>query len=188
MVPAVCERNLMMTHSTVTLADGIAGRVAPGPGETVLWIHGYTLDSSIWEDLWHRLPNWRHVGLDLPGHGGSAPLQEGEDLPEIANRIGRLAVEQKARHLVGLSFGGMVALQAALQFPTFFVSMVLNSPGLGGGPQDTDAQICYVELATLYRERGYGPWLAERWLRSPPDIFTGAADHPALWTSLREVV
>lgn len=172
----------------IMIAPGIAGRFVPGPGERVLWIHGYTLDSGIWEDLWSRLPDWFHIGLDLSGHGSSAPLDTEEDLPSMARRIGEIARSVGARHLVGISFGGMIALQVAVEFPDMFTTLTLGSPALGGGPQDKHAQARNVELMRMYNERGSGPWLTELWMKSPPGIFSGASRHPELWERLRSVI
>jgi len=178
----------MSSSPPIQIGTGIAARVAPAGGEKVLWIHGYTLDSSIWKDLWQHLSEWHHIGIDLPGHGASAPIIAGEDLAGLASRIGRLALENRISHLVGLSFGSMVALQIAMQLPHAFASLILGAPSLGGGPQDPCAQARNIELMQLYKQRGPGPWLTELWMKSPPDIFKGARAHPQLWEQLRELV
>lgn len=168
--------------------DGIVATARPGDGESVLWIHGYSLDSRIWDELWNHLPAWNHVGIDLPGHGQSLPLPHGADLASLARRIGSFAIRENIRHVVGLSFGGMVALQVAIEHPEAFASLVLGAPALGSGPQDRYAQARNLELSRLYRARGRGPWLRDLWMTSPPDIFKGAAKHPALWQQLHDIV
>ncbi len=178
----------MTTSDRVRLSGGIAARTAPGPGETVLWLHGYTMDSSIWPEVWSYLPGWNHIAFDLPGHGASDPMPAREDLPALAERLGTLAVEQGVRHVVGLSFGGMIALQVAAAFPDTFATLTLNSPGLGGGPQDPHARSRNLELFQLYKERGPGPWMTELWMTSPPDIFKGLAAHPAQWAQVQALV
>jgi pimeloyl-ACP methyl ester carboxylesterase len=165
---------------------GLAARVR-GEGESVLWVHGYTLDGGIWDELWDLLPGWRHVGIDLPGHGASDPVAPGEDLPALARRLAALAAAEGVRHVVAISFGGMIGLQLALEMEGL-QTLVLGSPGIGGGPRDPAAQTRNLELARLYRTRGVGPWLAELWMTSPPDIFRGAEGHPELWRRLRETV
>jgi pimeloyl-ACP methyl ester carboxylesterase len=167
---------------------GISARVVHNSQEKVLWIHGYTLDSSIWKHLWQHLPRWQHIAIDLPGHGLSAPIENGETLLTLADRIGELAVSQQISHLVGLSFGGQIALQIAIQFPQFFTTLILASPGLGGGMQDSHAQSRNLELIKLYRQQGRGSWLTEKWMQSPPDIFKGAAQHPQLWQELQQLI
>lgn len=178
----------MSTQGLTELADGIAGCVAEGPGDTVLWIHGYTLDSSSWEELWRRLPGWRHVGIDMPGHGNSRPMMAGEDLPAMARRIGRLALDQGARHVVALSFGATLALQVAIEFPEAFATLILGSPALGGGPQEAEVGVRYEELKLLYETAGAGRHMRELWMTSPPNIFKGAEHNPPLWEKLCDIV
>ncbi len=159
-----------------------------GPGPTVLWLHGYTMDATIWDELWELLPAWNHVGIDLPGHGRSAATPLIGSLPELARIVHEVAVAEKAQHLVGISFGSMIALQTALQFPARFRSLVLGSTAIGGGAQDPAAQQRNIELIDLYRTKGAGAWMTELWWQSPPDIFRGASRHAALTARLRAVI
>jgi 2-succinyl-6-hydroxy-2,4-cyclohexadiene-1-carboxylate synthase len=166
--------------------DGLAVRERPGaaPGETVLWFHGYAMDSSVWTALWDLLPGWRHVGLDLPGHGASRPLRPGEDLRSLAATIAAWAVEHRVRHLAGLSFGTILALEVAMQAPAAFERIVLGAPALAGGAHDPGVERRYEDLARLHAERGPGPHLARLWMQAPPDLFRCARDRPLLWLHL----
>lgn len=168
--------------------EGMLAREQPGPGEKVLWVHGYTMDSSTWGEIWGELPQWHHIGVDLPGHGGSAPLANYRSVSQIARLIGARALELGVRHVVGLSFGGMVAVQIALEYPDAFASFSLGSPALIGGPKAARAGQLYWELGELYKQRGAGPWMTGLWMQWPPEIFKGAAGHPALWDRLRAVI
>lgn len=173
---------------TTFVSDGLAARIVYDDGESVLWLHGYTFDSSIWGPLWENLPGWRHIGLDLPGHGASEPLRPRESLSELGQRIGAFATQQAVQHIIGLSLGGMIALQVAIEYPEAFRTLILCSPPLGGGPQDPHAKTRNLELTRLYRERGAGPWMTALWMSWPPDIFKGAATHPVLWSQLQTLV
>ena len=159
-----------------------------GKGNKILWLHGYTLDSTIWQEIWAYLPGFGHIAIDLPGHGQSAPMEAGEDLVKLARRIGQFALDREIRHVVGLSFGATVALQIAIQFPQSFETYVLASPGLGGGPTDRAAQSRNLEIERLFQVRGFGRWIADLWVQSPPDIFTGAQRNRDLWESLFAVI
>ncbi|HZH13072.1 MAG TPA: alpha/beta hydrolase [Archangium sp.] len=170
------------------LGEGIAARSMPGPGDKVLWLHGYTIDSSAFGELWELLPGWHHLGIDLPGHGASRPLEAGEELPSLARRLVKLALEQQVRHLVALSFGTLVATQMVIEHPTAFASLTLGAPSLAGGPMDPDVENVYVALGRLYRERGPGPHLRTLWMTSPPYLFKGAERRPGLWHGLSELV
>lgn len=146
------------------------------------------MDARIWEPLWRRLTGFRHVGIDLPGHGGSRPLRPGTRLGDFGRAVMEIADATEATHLVGLSFGGTVALQAAIDNPRRFSSICLASPGLAGGPQDDEAATCNIELMSIAKQRGIGPWLAERWMSVPPAIFEGARKHPELFGQLEHIV
>lgn len=178
----------MTLVSPVYIGEGIAARTQPGAGEKVLWIHGYTMDSSTWTELWQLLPSWYHLGVDIPGHGASRPLEPGEDLPTLADSLAELALAHDVRHVIALSFGTILALQMAIQRPSAFASLILGAPALAGGPQDRDIGARYEELTHLYFRRGHGPHLRALWMRSPPNIFKGAEAQPLLWKRLSEVI
>jgi pimeloyl-ACP methyl ester carboxylesterase len=138
--------------------------------------------------LWNLLPGWSHIGVELPGHGAAAWEAYGRDLPTVARRIGHYALARDVRHLVALSFGTVIALQVAIEFPDSFKTLVLAAPALGAGPQDKEVEARYEELEQLYRLRGPGPHMRERWMQSPPNLFKGAEGNAELWQSLCEVI
>jgi pimeloyl-ACP methyl ester carboxylesterase len=173
------------------LGGGFAGRRAgagTGAGERVLWLHGYTLDSTIWGALWERLDGWEHIGVDLPGHGGSADPPTGDTLAALGGRLAALAGAHEVRHVVALSLGTIAALELAINRPPGLASLTLAAPAIAGGPQDPAAAARYRELMALHRAGGSGRELAALWMRSPPDIFLGASRRPALWSELSGVV
>jgi pimeloyl-ACP methyl ester carboxylesterase len=172
----------------VDFGGGVAARTAGGAGEKVLWLHGYTMDSSIWDELWGCLPEHSHIGIDLPGHGASRPIRQGETLPELARGLGSLARQHDVRHIVALSFGTLVALQIAIEHPSTFDSVVLAAPAVGGGPYDDAVGRRYVEIAVAYASGGPGPHLTSLWMRSPPDVFKGVEARPHVRERLRGVI
>jgi len=159
-----------------------------GSGPPVLWIHGYTMDSSTWAPLWELLPGWRHVGVDLPGHGGSGPMPAGMTLPQLAAAIADIARAEGARRMVALSFGSLAAVQLAVDYPGLIDRLVLAAPTLGGSRPEPLARRRYQELMMLRRLAGTGDALVDLWMRSPPDIFRGTEGHPRLRAELRSVI
>ena len=175
----------MSFYPLANLGDGFAGRRASGPGACVLWLHPYGLDSGCWGGLWDRLPDWRHVGVDLPGHGLSEPLPPRQDGPALVRRLRELAERQQARHLVGLSLGAGLALALGLDAPDGFASLSLASPVIAGWPEVEPYWVRYRELANMYwMGGGFGAHLRGRMMLVEPSAFDGARTRPALWDAL----
>jgi pimeloyl-ACP methyl ester carboxylesterase len=159
-----------------------------GDGPAILWIHGYTMDASVWERLWALLPGWRHIGVDLPGHGRSGPLSRGTSLPLLGAELTALARSESARMVVAESIGSMIALQMAIDDPRAVRGLVIGSPTIAGAPAEPGTGDRYRALATLARFGATGEQLADLWMTSPPDIFRGTERHPALRDRLRAIV
>ncbi|GGU90659.1 putative 2-succinyl-6-hydroxy-2,4-cyclohexadiene-1-carboxylate synthase [Streptomyces filipinensis] len=159
-----------------------------GSGPAVLWLHGYTMDSTLWRPLWELLPGWRHIGVDLPGHGGSGPCPPGLTLPRLADRLAQVAETTGARRVAGLSFGSTSALQLAMQHPELVHRLVVAAPTLAGTANEPAAEQRYKQLMMLYRMTGPGEQLTDLWMASPPDIFRGTESHPELRASVRRTV
>jgi pimeloyl-ACP methyl ester carboxylesterase len=173
----------------VDAGDGlVASASGDGDGDAILWFHGYTMDASVFDELWRALPGRRHVGLDLPGHGRSRPLRADDDLATLARTVADFARRTGIRQLVGLSFGTLLATHVAAVAPDDVASLVLAAPGLAGAAHDPLVERRYIELAMLYHRRGAGPHMTELWMRSPPDIFRHAVARAPLAARLRAVI
>ena len=172
----------------ISFDSGLCARIQPGEAEPMLWIHGYSMDATIWDELWARLPGYRHIGLELPGHGHAGPLTADATLPKLGTAISEVARAYAVRKMIAISFGGMLALQAAMCAPEQFDTIVLGGSAIGNGPQDLVAAKKQMELVYLYMLRGAGPWMTKAWMQWPPDIFKGANAHPGLWKTLEDAI
>jgi len=103
-----------------------------GRGPTLVLIHGIATDSRIWTIVRAQLARDRHVvTLDVPGFGGSAPVDEDFDLEGVAQRIARgLAAHGITGpvDLVGHSLGGGIAITLAALRPRLVRQLVLVAP------------------------------------------------------------
>ncbi len=107
-----------------------------GDGPPVVLLHGIgrTLDDFAAQ---HELLAHDHrvISVDLPGHGGSAPLEPPHTLPALATAVAETldaAGITGPAHLVGNSLGGAVAMRLATDHPARAASLVLvNSAGFG---------------------------------------------------------
>jgi pimeloyl-ACP methyl ester carboxylesterase len=128
------------------------------------------------------------VGIDLPGHGASRAIGADERLDDIGRLVGDVIGTYGVEHLVGLSFGGTVALQAAIEDHTRLRSLTLGAPGLAGGPTDPGSERRYEQLAALYAQFGPGHHMTRLWMATPPAIFQTARSRTDLWTHLESVI
>lgn len=155
--------------------------------QTFLWLHGYTMDAQVWETLWSKLPNHRHIGIDLPRHGLSSHIPI-TSLPKLANDLNQIAKEEGVDYLGALSFGGMIALEMLIQEPSRYLGAFLNSPAIAGFKPDPLAERKNLELIRLFYANAPKNEIVTAWLSSPPDIFTGLSKHPDKLNKVRKIV
>jgi 3-oxoadipate enol-lactonase len=115
----------MVTHSTnpVDLAYGEAGQ-----GPPLVLLHGLGSSRNDWLlQLLAFVPRYRTVAVDLRGHGSSPKPPGPYGIPLLATDVARLLTRIEARpaHVLGLSLGGAVTLQLALDFPHLVRSLIL---------------------------------------------------------------
>lgn len=167
--------------------DGLAV-MEIGDGPAVLWLHGYTMRSAVWQPLWQLLPGWRHIGLDLPWHGSSRSLRSDEDLAVLADVVVAQAAAASVAHVVALSFGTVLASEMAIRHPEAFDSWTVAAPSLAGMPHEPAVERRYRDLARLFLEHGAGPHMTQLWMTAPPAIFAGINDRPVARERMRAVV
>lgn len=93
-----------------------------GPGLALL--HGWGFHSGIWQPLVERLTaHFRVTLVDLPGHGRSNSLPQGDRLEAVAEAVAAVAPSNAS--WLGWSLGGLVALQAAINYPEQVNKLVL---------------------------------------------------------------
>jgi pimeloyl-ACP methyl ester carboxylesterase len=121
-----------------TTRDGIELAVTDscGAGAPVVFVHGFSNDRFVWDDLIATLPNNRAIRHDLRGHGDSGwsldcryhLLDHAADLLEVFDALG---IERAA--LVGHSLGGNIAALFAARNPKRVSRLVMidSGPALG---------------------------------------------------------
>ncbi len=84
----------------------------------IVFLHGSPLSGRMWQPQIDRLNEYYCIVPDLPGHARSAeiPFSMPDTLDRLAELIHKLAPGGKA-HLIGLSFGGVVAQAIDVPLP-----------------------------------------------------------------------
>ena len=119
-------------HPAVDL-PGLAVQVV-GDGPAIGWIHGYTMSSAVFEEIWPRLTGYRHVGIDLPGHGRSPSWPVQARLSEIAAAVACVLEREEVQALVAVSMGTMVAFEMVIRRLYPLSKLVVVAPALVGMP------------------------------------------------------
>jgi 3-oxoadipate enol-lactonase len=101
-----------------------------GDGPPVALLHEGVCDLRMWDELVEALaPEFTVLRYDMRGYGGSTippgPFSQTRDLLALLDHAG---IERAA--LVGVSYGGRVALDTAFEAPERVTGLVLAAPGL----------------------------------------------------------
>ncbi|WP_428265191.1 alpha/beta fold hydrolase [Haliangium sp.] len=103
-----------------------------GHGPPVLLIHGLGSNRASWRFQVPALAeHYRVIRLDLRGHGDSGRPRDGFSVPAMSEDTAAFvrALGLDAVHLVGLSLGGMIGFQLAVDHPSLVRSMVIVNSG-----------------------------------------------------------
>jgi 3-oxoadipate enol-lactonase len=103
-----------------------------GAGEPVLLIHGLGSSARDWEFQTPALAaRYQVIAADLRGHGGSSKPRGRYRITRFATDMAELlqGLAAAPAHVVGLSLGGMVALELALSRPDLVRSLVVINSG-----------------------------------------------------------
>jgi 3-oxoadipate enol-lactonase len=158
-----------------------------GAGPAVVFIHGFGLDQRMWDAQWAELAaRFRVVRYDCRGFGASGPFDPAVPYTHAADLVAlldHLRISEAA--LVGLSFGGQVALKAALFAPDRVRALVLLDSVLDGVPWDDQSMAGLAEVSSQVKADGVAGG-REAWLAHP--LFAAARRRPDLLARLSAMV
>lgn len=104
---------------------GYASPAGSGSATPVAFVHGINMSAKVWQRLVDELGgDRRYVALDLRGHGGSdriGPFGADDYADDVLAVLNHFGIDHA--HVVGTSFGGMVAVTLAAREPQRVVSI-----------------------------------------------------------------
>jgi 3-oxoadipate enol-lactonase len=175
-----------------------------GAGQAVVLIHGLGSSTRDWEAQVPELAkSYQVITLDLRGHGRSDRPAGPYQIPMFAADLAGLleALGVASAHIVGLSLGGGVAFQFALDYPSMVRSLTLvnTAPALGGAPEQAEQEIArrvgiVQQLGMRAMGQALGPNLfpkpeqaglretfVERWAENDPQAYIAATRSMLGW-------
>ena len=169
--------------------------------ETVVLLHAVGFDLTYWDRQIEALrARYNVVAFDLPGHGHSsgepADWTFEKAVPVIASLIE--AVSDRPVHLVGISFGGMLAQATVLATPDLVRTLTL----IGTASTFTEAarsgmraraSLVRAESMTAIVGSSLDRWFTPEFRSARPDIIdrvtkTILADDPAVHAAIWEMI
>jgi pimeloyl-ACP methyl ester carboxylesterase len=137
-----------------------------GKGNTIVFIHGWTLDFRMWQpqvDFFKS--NYRCINIDLNGYGGSSIPKNNYDYSETLHELIEYLHLQKFS-IIGLSMGAYICLNYAIKHQSGLSKLVLLSPTIPG--------VQFSEKFNAYLEEIYSAGMVgnldqakKLWLDSP---------------------
>lgn len=134
--------------TTVHTAAGPLSCRETGQGPALVLLHGLNFGSACWRAQYaHFGRDFRVIGWDAPGYGGSAPPSgaapvAGDFADALAALLDALGVE--TCNLVGHSMGGLVAAAFCRRHPGRAHTVTFSHAADGLGAQPAEAQAAYV--------------------------------------------
>lgn len=119
-----------------------------GEGHPLVLIHGGYMDTKMWDDQFAVFAGrYRVIRYDVRGHGKSGfPQASYADYQDLYALLTFLGIEKT--YLLGLSLGGMIAVDFTLEHPEMVDALVLVGAPVSGFPVD----LIYPTEAMLQQE------------------------------------
>lgn len=170
-----------------------------GEGPAVVLIHGHAADLRTWRFQAQPLVDagFRIIRYDIRGHGRSHVPPGGytwqnysADLRDLLDRVNveRPATEELSLqrvHLVGLSMGGGVALQFAVDNPDRVLSLTLVDTALPGFSYSEEMSSRIELLVQAVRSKDRALAFEQMWLTHP--FFDGVRRYPERFALIRDM-
>lgn len=149
-----------------------------GSGEPIIFIHGFTLDHTMWQpQVEFFSQNYKVVTYDVRGFGRSTlPKGSYDHAADLRALLEHLGIEQA--HLVGLSMGGRIATNFTLAYPDAVLSLTLMDSALDGYKSEVDWEVYAKEQGV---KRAKQNWLAH-------EVFSVTQKQPEVVAALRVIV
>src|SRR6266550_1126797 len=139
---------------TLNVGDATINYDVTGKGPTVVFIHGWTHNISVWDDQVPAFkPRYQVVRYDSRGFGKSTGFADESAEPQDLLLLLE-ALHAKRAYLVGHSRGGSVALRFANAYPDRVAGLVLYGAFPEGFPAPPEIGQMFASLPAIAKQNG----------------------------------
>lgn len=172
---------IVTTQNHIQLKQHTFSVKQSGQGEKIVLFHCSAANHSIWNPLVNLLDTeYQLIRPDLLGYGESSPFikQQTDGTPDLDLAACLLSRSDAPVHVVGHSYGGILALMAAINHPDKVASLTLIEP------------VCFNQLRALPKQ-GFAHMLLELTSRIKSsldhgDSLSAAKAFVSFWQSPRD--
>ena len=170
---------------TVGVDDGELYYDVEGEGRPLVLLHDGLLDRRVWDGPFETFSRfYRTVRYDRRGYGeSSAPTTPFSDVSDLYRLMQHLGMSEA--YLVGVSGGGRVALEFALEHPEMVSALVLVGPDLGGYRTSEEKQRRVASNFAVAREGGIDAGV-DAWMGDP--FYPPSGEKPVVREKIRSVM
>jgi pimeloyl-ACP methyl ester carboxylesterase len=158
-----------------------------GAGPVVVFLHGWTLDTTMWDNQFDEFAkHYKVLRYDLRGYGKSAvpkmehPYAHHEDLKAL---LDYLRIQKAA--IIGLSMGGYAAINFAIMYPERASALIPADAYIERRIHSKEDYTSFAPIFSKAKEEGIES-AREEWLNHR--VFEPARRNPKCAGKLREIV
>jgi pimeloyl-ACP methyl ester carboxylesterase len=181
--PSSAQQPVPVQRGMARVSEPVLYYETAGKGPAVVLIHGGNLDRRMWDDQFQEFAKrFQVIRYDVRTFGLSdLPTRPYSDVDDLESLLRFLHI--KKAHLVGLSLGGRIILDFALEHPDMVESLVPIGPGLSGFQWSKDEKR-YDDMLKA-AQAGQIDKVTDLWLTS--GYLAPAMEKPALAARLRQL-
>ena len=138
-----------------------------GEGSPLVLIHGFSLDTRMWDDQFEIFSNYyKVVRYDVRGFGKSAFPTDAiyTSFEDLKGLLDYLSIEHS--HILGFSMGGAIAINFALEFPELVDSLIIVGSDLSGYDYKYNYNVMFEKGKEAGVEAARELWLSSLFLKS----------------------
>ena len=157
-----------------------------GKGHPLVLIHGFTLDTRMWDDQFESFgKQYQVVRYDLRGYGKSElpTMEEYNHTDDLKALMDHLEISNA--YVIGLSMGGAIAIRFTLDYPEYVDALISVDATLGGYRWSPNYGTSLDSISIIGREVDHNAAL-QKWLDFV--IFEPAMENPEVANRLNEII